>query len=132
MVIQSQCICVCACVARHDKSIAQEDYLWDGLNKTNAIISSLNLNQAGAEVIPVVFPLAKKRCLLLLVKLRDTHHLITSQITWTVQQGFLTLLVLRKTNIYIQWVTGLHVLYKPKRMVTVVLYHWILNFRFRI
>lgn len=51
---------------------AEEDYLRDGLNETDAIVSSLDLNQAVAEVIPVVFSLAKKGCLLFLVKLRDT------------------------------------------------------------
>lgn len=48
----------------------------DGFNKTDAIVSSLDLNQAVAEVIPVVFPLTKKSCLLFLVKLRNTHHLV--------------------------------------------------------
>lgn len=57
-------------------SVAQEDYLRDRLNKTDAIISSLDLNQAVAEIIPVVFPLAKKGCLLFLVKLRNTQRLI--------------------------------------------------------
>lgn len=52
--------------------VAQEDYLGDGLNKTDAIVSSLDLNQAVAEIIPVVFPLAKEGSLLFLVKLRDT------------------------------------------------------------
>lgn len=52
--------------------VAQEDYLRDGLNKTDAIVSSLDLNQAVAEIIPVVFPLAKEGSLLFLVKLRDT------------------------------------------------------------
>ena len=61
---------VCVCVA-------QEDYLRDGLNKTDAIVSSLDLNQAVAEVIPVVFPLSKKGCLLFLVKLRNTYHIVT-------------------------------------------------------
>lgn len=55
-------------------TVAEEDYLRDGLNKTDAIISSLDLNQALAEVIPVVFSLAKKGCLLFLVKLRNTAH----------------------------------------------------------
>lgn len=53
---------------------AQEDYLGDGFNKTNAIVSSLDLNQAVAEIIPVVFPLAKEGSLLFLVKLRDTSR----------------------------------------------------------
>lgn len=52
--------------------VAQEDYLRDGLNKTDAIVSSLDLNQAVAEIIPVVFPLAKEGSLLFLVKLRET------------------------------------------------------------
>lgn len=52
--------------------VAQEDYLGDGLNKTDAIVSSLDLNQAVAEIIPVVFPLAKEGSLLFLVKLRGT------------------------------------------------------------
>lgn len=52
--------------------VAQGDYLGDGLNKTDAIVSSLDLNQAVAEIIPVVFPLAEKGSLLFLVKLRDT------------------------------------------------------------
>lgn len=50
-------------------SVADEDYLGDGFNKTDAIVSSLDLNQAVTEIIPVVFPLAKKGCLLFLVKL---------------------------------------------------------------
>lgn len=70
------------CVARHGKAkaprvcvcVAEEDYLRDGLNKTDAIVSSLDLNQAVAEVIPVVFPLAKKGCLLFLVKLKKKTH----------------------------------------------------------
>lgn len=58
--------------------VAEDDYLSDGLNKTDAIISSLDLNQAVAEVIPVVFPLTKKGCLLFLVELGKTHDLITA------------------------------------------------------
>lgn len=61
------CVCVCA---------AEEDYLRDGLYKTDAIVSSLDLNQAVTEIIPVVFPLAKKGCLLFLVKLINTQQLI--------------------------------------------------------
>lgn len=61
-------------------SVAEEDYLRDGLYKTDAIVSSLDLNQAVAEVIPVVFPLAKEGCLLFLVKLTkhiSPHYCIT-------------------------------------------------------
>ena len=64
---------VCACVY---VCVAEGDYLGDGFNKTDAIVSSLDLNQAVTKVIPVVFPLSKEGCLLFLVKLRDTHHLI--------------------------------------------------------
>lgn len=73
------CVCVCHGTVgpRHPGRlcvcVAQEDYLRDGLNKTDAVVSSLDLNQAVTEVIPVVFPLAKKGCLLFLVKLGDTH-----------------------------------------------------------
>lgn len=56
--------------------VAEQDYLGDGLNKTDAVVSSLDLNQAVAKIIPVVFPLSKKGCLFFLVKLRNTHHLI--------------------------------------------------------
>lgn len=91
-------ICVC-CMARWGQGtqgdcvcVAQEDYLRDGLNKTDAIVSSLDLNQAVAEVIPVVFPLAEKGCLLFLVKLGDTHttyvsarlYIILTDEDWTV------------------------------------------------
>lgn len=81
MVIQSLGICVCCTPwqgrgTESDCVCAAEDYLRDGLNKTDAIVSSLDLNQAVAEVIPVVFPLTKKGCLLFLVKLRNRHHLI--------------------------------------------------------
>lgn len=72
-------ICV-RCTAWQDQGtkgdcvcVAEEDYLRDGLNKTDAIVSSLDLNQAVTEVIPVVFSLAKKGCLLFLVELRKTH-----------------------------------------------------------
>lgn len=51
---------------------AEEDYLRDGLYKTDAIVSSLDLNQAVTEIIPVVFPLAKKGCLLFLIELINT------------------------------------------------------------
>lgn len=74
--------CVC-CTAWQDQGtkgdcvcVAEKDYLRDGFNKTDAIVSSLDLNQAVAEVIPVVFSLAKKGCLLFLVELRNTYHLI--------------------------------------------------------
>lgn len=60
-------VCVCT---------AGEDYLRDGLYKTDAIVSSLDLNQAVTEIIPVVFPLAKKGCLLFLVELINTQQLI--------------------------------------------------------
>lgn len=62
----------------HRVCVAKQDYLRDGLNKTDAIVSSLDLNQAVAEIIPVVFPLAKEGSLLLLVKLGDTsiHTLV--------------------------------------------------------
>lgn len=69
-------ICVCCTTWRGQGTegncvcLAEEDYLMDGLNKTDAIVSSLDLNQAVAEVIPVVFPLTKEGCLLFLVKLR--------------------------------------------------------------
>ena len=66
---EADSVCVCVRVGR-------EDYLWDGLYKTDAIVSSLDLNQAVAEVIPVVFSLAKKGCLLFLVELRNTNHYI--------------------------------------------------------
>lgn len=56
--------------------VTQEDYLRDGLNEADAIVSSLDLKQTVTEVIPVVFPLAKKSCLLFLVKLRNTRRLI--------------------------------------------------------
>lgn len=58
-------LCVCA-------QAAEEDYLGNGLYKTDAIVSSLDLNQAFTKIIPVVFPLAKKGCLLFLVKLINT------------------------------------------------------------
>lgn len=61
------CVCMCVCAT-------QEDYLRDGLNKTDAIVSSFDLNQAVAEVIPVVLSLAKKGCLFFLVKLRSPNH----------------------------------------------------------
>lgn len=73
--------------------IAEEDYLRDGFNKTDAIVSSLDLNQAVAEVIPVVFSLTEKRCLLFLVKLRNTHTcLLLHYLTHIVQQVCLTVL----------------------------------------
>lgn len=62
---------------------AEEDYLWDGLYETDAIISSLDLNQAVTEIIPVVFPLAKKRRLLFLVELikhTPAHYSIATRI----------------------------------------------------
>lgn len=62
-------MCVRACVA-------QENYLRHGLNEADAIVSSLDLNQAVAEVIPIVFSLAEKGCLFFLVELRNTNHSI--------------------------------------------------------
>lgn len=55
---------------------AEEDYLRDGLHETDAIVSSLDLNQAVTEVIPVVFSLAQEGCLLFLVKLQNTNPFI--------------------------------------------------------
>lgn len=66
---EAVCVCMYVCVC-----VAVEDYLRDGLNKTDAIISSLDLSQAVTEVIPVVLPLAKKGCLLFLVKLKKVKH----------------------------------------------------------
>lgn len=63
-------LCGCACTY---VCVTWEDYLRDGFNKTDAIVSSFDLNQAVAKVIPVVFSLAKKGCLLFLVKLSHTN-----------------------------------------------------------
>lgn len=100
-------ICV-RCTAWQDQGtkgdsvcVAEEDYLRDGLNKTDAIVSSLDLNQAVAEVIPVVFSLAKKGCLLFLVELRKTHttlllhNLTTSSVTMTLPINFISISLLR-------------------------------------
>lgn len=79
--------------------VAEEDYLRDGLNKTDAVVSSLDLNQAVAEVIPVVFPLAKKGCLLFLVKLKKNttllqHYLTTASVVWLVQDVVVDLVII--------------------------------------
>lgn len=45
-------------------------YLRNRLDKSDPIIGSFHLGQAGTEVIPVVLPIAQKGSLLLLIELR--------------------------------------------------------------
>lgn len=54
-------------------------YLRDGLDKANAIVGSFDFGQTVTKVVPVIFPCAQKRGLLILAKLFETTKALLKQ-----------------------------------------------------